>query len=103
MPTRGDASYVPATKKYRVKESLEALCVWDRWFQESAKYSAVEELGGLGKAADAAYCEKTEKTIAQLEARLQQAEEQFCFVLFGLQLSVCLWWLQVPLRDLSDA
>ena len=27
----------------------------------------------------------------------------FCFVLFGLQLSVCLWWLQVPLRDLSDA
>ena len=27
----------------------------------------------------------------------------FCFVLFGLQLPVCLWWLQVPLRDLSDA
>ena len=27
----------------------------------------------------------------------------FCSVLFGLQLSVCLWWLQVPLRDLSDA
>ena len=27
----------------------------------------------------------------------------FCFVLFGLQLSVCLWWLQVPLRELSDA
>ena len=27
----------------------------------------------------------------------------FCFVLFGLQLSVCLWWLQVPLRILSDA
>ena len=27
----------------------------------------------------------------------------FCFVLFALQLSVCLWWLQVPLRDLSDA
>ena len=26
----------------------------------------------------------------------------FCFVLFGLQLSVCLWWLQVPLRILSD-
>ena len=28
--------------------------------------------------------------------------EMFCFVLFGLQLSVCLWWLQVPLRDLSQ-
>ena len=31
------------------------------------------------------------------------APDMFCFVLFGLQLSVCLWWLQVPLRDLSDA
>ena len=27
----------------------------------------------------------------------------FCFVLFCLQLSVCLWWLRVPLRILSDA
>ena len=27
----------------------------------------------------------------------------FCFVLFGLQLPVCLWWLRVPLRILSDA
>ena len=25
----------------------------------------------------------------------------FCFVLFGLQLSVCLWLLQVPLQGLS--
>ena len=45
------------------------------------------------------------------EMQKQQEEEQyryslifvlFCFVLFGLQLSVCLWWLQVPLRGLSD-
>ena len=34
---------------------------------------------------------------------LPQGFVSFCFVLFGLQLSVCLWWLQVPLRDLSDA
>ena len=27
----------------------------------------------------------------------------FCFVLFGLQLSVCQRWIQVPLRGLSDA
>ena len=27
----------------------------------------------------------------------------FCFVLCGLKLSVCLWWLQVPLQDLSGA
>ena len=27
----------------------------------------------------------------------------FCFVLFGLQLSVCLCWRLVPLRVLSDA
>ena len=27
----------------------------------------------------------------------------FCFVLFGLQLSVCLCWRLVPLRGLSDA
>ena len=26
----------------------------------------------------------------------------FCFVLFGLQLSVCLCWRLVPLRGLSD-
>ena len=32
-----------------------------------------------------------------------QRQPMFCFVLFGLQLSVCMWWLQVPLRDLSDA
>ena len=27
----------------------------------------------------------------------------FCFVLFGLQLSLCLWWRLVPLRGLSAA
>ena len=41
------------------------------------------------------------------EARRKEGRKEgrgkFCFVLFGLQLLVCLWWLQVPLRDLSDA
>ena len=39
----------------------------------------------------------------RLSSHLAMVSLRFCFVLFGLQLSVCLWWLQVPLRDLSDA
>ena len=35
--------------------------------------------------------------------RVYMYRRWFCFVLFGLQLSVCLWWLRVPLRILSDA
>ena len=37
------------------------------------------------------------------ECERDECRVLFCFVLFGLQLSVCLRWLQVPLRDLSDA
>ena len=42
-------------------------------------------------------------TVPNIKATPQATAHFVCFVLFGLQLSVCLWWLQVPLRDLSDA